>query len=1043
MAKGLIAQLVVAVTSKGAGAVRKETEQLTASTNKVGDAHAAASKSARDHFNTQEKGIIGTANSTRSFSKLAQTMNGGGSSSVVGAYATLMANVFALTAAFNALKSAAAMQQIEKGLEALGTRTGQTLSIAAKGLKEITGNAISTEQALRSSAQVFSAGFGRDELERLGKVANDASFALGRNMTDSMDRLTRGVIKLEPELLDELGIMTRLGEATKAYALELNKSESALTTSERRQAFFNAVMAEGELKFGGLAEAAGNTKGFDQLGASLSDVTKQAMNLINKVALPLAAFFSNSPTAIIGGAVLFAATIKNQLLPGLSDLSKRSEAVAESLTKQAKGQASVVASLQPASKALKNLNELIENGEATSKHYVSGIQASGSALAKYTKELEQNYVVGDKSHKALTKAQRAYREEQIEILESYQKTLKNVVNAERQATAHAQSAAAIELAGSGKLRQSKDQLIMATKNYNNSLIAAQKAQQTTATTMTTLRTASFAASVGIRAVGSALLNAIPIIGQAIFIVGLLIAGFKALESKETKALNAALKDLGTVVDSLRGKMENLQRINESNAPAALKAQQSVVLETTAMIELAESIEKVRIARENAAKKGRDYSFSLGNLFKSTERADLLGRAGIKGGEFQAWTKDAKELVSSFQALEEIDPKALQAVISGTKNWDTLSIAQKANVLSDEIVRLGKAFEIVRDEFTNLQTTQKAAADGLSAFIRSAAPSTPFDQATSGLQAYNNAIRESSVLADASNEFHQRFIDTITNVADPIKNLMSLDTARYIDDLKTINTLNQKDDRTAAEERMLRAAEARQASSKVTLDIMLQEQEAIQKGFETAQRATLLAQSQNALLQARLKANQANNALSAEGLRRQLEGENQSIRNNMTALRQTKLLLEQQSVHTQNKIEQIQLEVEQNKQIEERMKLLLAEGRLAQQQAVDLAKAEVENYSQSDVRRGEAYRKQLAAEAALEAYDKRAKERLDEAERNTKASENSIIQLRQQRANFENQILATNTELAAVAMEIRSAENITAAVKEKQLEIDRAKLTTLT
>lgn len=80
-------------------------------------------------------------------------------------YATLAANTFAVVAAFNALREAAGVEQILRGLEVQGAKTGRTLSIAAEELKNITGAAVSTADALRATAQVNAAGFGAEELQ--------------------------------------------------------------------------------------------------------------------------------------------------------------------------------------------------------------------------------------------------------------------------------------------------------------------------------------------------------------------------------------------------------------------------------------------------------------------------------------------------------------------------------------------------------------------------------------------------------------------------------------------------------------------------------------------------------------------------------------------------------------------------------------------------------------------------------------------------------------------------------------------------------------
>ena len=70
---------------------------------------------------------------------------------------------------------------------------------------------------------------------------------------DSVDRLFRGVAKLEPEILDELGIMVRLDTAVNKYAAQLGKGATELTDFERRQAFLNETLTQGALKYGDLS----------------------------------------------------------------------------------------------------------------------------------------------------------------------------------------------------------------------------------------------------------------------------------------------------------------------------------------------------------------------------------------------------------------------------------------------------------------------------------------------------------------------------------------------------------------------------------------------------------------------------------------------------------------------------------------------------------------------------------------------------------------------------------------------------------------------
>ena len=180
MAKNKVAFEVV-VTSKGFKVVQQEQGKLAASLDKTDKKTKNLNKTQDKHYGRQKQGLIQTANSTKNFSKLSQTIDGGGSgTSLVGAYATLAANVFAASAAFNALSRAAEFEKLREGLEIVGNQSGRTLSILADNLREATGMALSLEQAMSAAAIGISGGFGERELEGLAKVANDMQDQTGQ-----------------------------------------------------------------------------------------------------------------------------------------------------------------------------------------------------------------------------------------------------------------------------------------------------------------------------------------------------------------------------------------------------------------------------------------------------------------------------------------------------------------------------------------------------------------------------------------------------------------------------------------------------------------------------------------------------------------------------------------------------------------------------------------------------------------------------------------------------------------------------------------------
>lgn len=296
----------------------------------------------------QMRGAAGaTGASARDFANQAQGLGG-----LVRLYATFAANIFAVSAAFTALKNAADVENLTKGLNTLGAQSGVALGTLSKRLVEVTDGAVSMREAMSSVAMSSSAGMSSKNIERLALVAKNASLALGISMPDALNRLSRGVVKLEPELLDELGLFTKIGPATEKYALEIGKSATALTDFERRQAFANAVLEEGEKKFNALNEAAANP--YDKLLASLKNVATSGLNVINVVLTPIVELLAKSPTALLAGLVGVAGILIKQALPALGQFKAGLQRTAAEAQAAAQGKAG------DALAAREQLNKLIE-----------------------------------------------------------------------------------------------------------------------------------------------------------------------------------------------------------------------------------------------------------------------------------------------------------------------------------------------------------------------------------------------------------------------------------------------------------------------------------------------------------------------------------------------------------------------------------------------------------------------------------------------------------------------------------------------------------
>ena len=283
-------------------------ELFTGKTKKAKKAVDSLSKS-ETTLNRNFKGASQqSSNTTKNFSKMAQGITGG----LVPAYATLAANIFAIGAAFRFLQSAADYRILIQGQQEYANLTGESLKLMTSRLQAATGAQLAFAEAAQSVAIARAAGLSSDQITRLGVVARTASIALGRDLTDSLNRLIRGTTKAEPELLDELGIILRLETAAENYGLKIGKLGKDLSIFEKSQAVVNEVLEQGETKFGDF-----NTElnEFSKLAKSFDDLLNKIKISLTGVAEFMAKAFTQNTAALAGAGALLTTGIVSAITP--------------------------------------------------------------------------------------------------------------------------------------------------------------------------------------------------------------------------------------------------------------------------------------------------------------------------------------------------------------------------------------------------------------------------------------------------------------------------------------------------------------------------------------------------------------------------------------------------------------------------------------------------------------------------------------------------------------------------------------------------------
>ena len=737
--------------------IAKDAESAAGAIDKTSESTKRATKS-QDQWSKGNKGVAQAGmNSTKAFSKMNQAMVGG--SGLVGAYATLAANVFALTAAFGVLQRAAATEQLAQGLEYTGLIAGRNLPYIADQLKEITGEAVSTAEAMSTIAMATASGFSGDQIKRLGEVAKGASLALGRDMGDALSRLIRGSAKLEPELLDELGIMVRLDDAARDYAAQLGTTADQLTQYQKRQAFVNAVISEGETAFANIASKV-DPNPYDQLAAALKDLLKEALTLINVALVPMVKFFSTSKAGLVGGILLFASSIRKSLLPGLMSAAKSTADFAAKQKDLAIETQKGIITTGKLPKVYKQLHNEIQNGTASYDKMVLAQQS----LKDQGRALTEN-MIAEGELNGVTSASYLTKADAVEVNSEAQKAL-NLTMAQTVALNKANAESNMVAAASQlNLVKAWGFLKQAVVAYRIQLGIATGQSLFSAGIFAGLKVSVYSLALGFRALGIAIMTALPYV--ALFsgaIAAVMWAWDKFFGESETEKKTAEIIDsLDHLTQSYVEVKSALDNLDMSKEGAKW---QEYSLQVTQAAGAAQQIrgrlnDMVSSDATDKANALQEKLKELADTKRKWEEGGSVEKAGAlqnvtDAGDVAAIQKEVNALQDS---LETLDTKAyleiLQAAYSKSKAGGA-GVEELARItgLIEEIQDLGpsatakemkKIWEAVSPAEKQVGLIESAKA-GIKTFTAEvgklgAKTATPFDAMLGGLDEIDKALKQ--------------------------------------------------------------------------------------------------------------------------------------------------------------------------------------------------------------------------------------------------------------------------------------------------------------
>lgn len=1062
----------IIVTDKGLKVTQKNVEALGASVEKTTKQTREAEKAGESYYSKQNKGVIGTANSTKSFSKLSQTI-GGDNAGLVGAYAALAANAFAVSAAFTALNNAAQATSLLQGLEAQGARTGRTLSTVSSNLKEITKDSISSTEAMRATAQGSTSGISSTDLERLTKVAYEASLALGRDVPDSLNRMMLAVTKMEPELVDELGLTTKITEASEKYARQNNITVGSMTQMQKQQALLNAWVEQGTVKFGGLAEEV-DPNPYNQLASTFDNLVKSGLGVINTFLSPLVSMLASSQAVLLGFATVFISSIKGQIIPGLQDASatalKASESNKKAAIKELEGQKSLNAGKR---KAINDYITAAKEGVATQEQYSAAVAESNDRETKASGRKAETF--------ARIQGQEIQRRKE---LESIQKLQTKVILEEAKAQGYAASEGIT-------LSNSKQKLKDTMGALTNSFSVNYEAARTSEKGLGALQNRAVATGKGIAAAGKVaaigFLNFLPVIGMVIAGISILweLLGRRVFYwlTGQTEESVKAFEDFNKVLDSTSKKIEGLKKLEESTANAADRAVAIIKNQTATIYELADSYVKVYEARkkseseetggidpETIFQKRIDLQNKVieanksGNkeLIKEARNQQNLLNTALKLGvsdttsAAQAFQSEAQGLFVSTEAeaavkyldvLETQLPgvaKAFYDSYGGAKAFNELetekkleAIAKQAGTTSTALKRIESGFDSLSKSIGNINT-------GYTDFIKSITPTTPYDNIIdkfksfkTSLREVNSAINDSGSVGVSTDELNKRLSDVLTGFKGDARNIFTLDVQANLTAFDEVDSklqgLIERKKSLNAEDAGYKAlvddiAKTESQRSNIQKQITPQISKQVQdynKLLVNAQIQSVVAQGNLAIAQAQLNVIQKQGIVTAADVERQMRAENTIIALQAEQLKIQKTFLDIDLQKQKNRLKELEDTLELLKSLKD---ITAEKERANKQDKISILQTQIKIDSQDPKKA----RDVATATEQVSTLQRSIVDSVKEEER----VRNQISDIQDDIRLKQAQSMSLSKQIAAILMSTNSEAEIAAAAAKKRLENEK-------
>ncbi len=191
-------------------------------------------------------GISGSGAEASDSTKNLEQTSGVSFSKIAGYVASVTAALYAMKKAYDFAEQGAQITTLRNTATNYASVLGGNFKQMVEIIRSSSMYTISEFDAMQSASNAMMLGLGTDS-EKFGQLVEVAAYRgrlAGLSTTEAFDQIVRGIGRMSPLILDNLGIIIDAESRYGNYAKGLGKTSAQLTSTEKRQALLNGVIEE-------------------------------------------------------------------------------------------------------------------------------------------------------------------------------------------------------------------------------------------------------------------------------------------------------------------------------------------------------------------------------------------------------------------------------------------------------------------------------------------------------------------------------------------------------------------------------------------------------------------------------------------------------------------------------------------------------------------------------------------------------------------------------------------------------------------------------